>query len=296
MTDYIVHTLCQRKPSVYMQLRSGLVPDEYQIAILDSQDMDILLLWCRQSGKTLCDSVLVAHTATYKPRSLSLIVSATQRQAGILQRRVQHLLQTPNRWREVKSLQLPVNQEGEIAPMDPGSRLVRCSVLSLELANGSEVISVPASEDTVRGYSPDMLVLDEAARIGDDVYGAISPMRAAHPCRLVAGSTPRGKRGWYYHAWHNVDQVWHRSRIDATQCPRITQAFLAQERIRLSNEAMYAQEYMCTFIEPAGTLFTDEQLQAMRVKVGTLPDRIGDGVGGADAIRARLTTNVGVLP
>jgi hypothetical protein len=296
LTDYIVNRLCREKPSIFMTLRTGLTPDTFQTDILDGDHSDMLLLWCRQSGKTRIAGVIVAHTATYKPQSLSLIVSATQRQAGILQKRVQHTLQASDKaWRLVRQVRLPINIEGEYAPDDPGSRLVRCSVLSLELGNGSEVISIPASEDTVRGYSPDLLVLDEAARIRDDVYGAISPMRAAHPCRLIAMTTPRGKRGWFFHAWRNVEQTWYRSRVDATQCPRIKAEFLTQERIRLASDAIYQQEYMCAFVEPTGAIFTADELTAMRCDVGTLPDRIERGVGGADAIRAALTIDVGVL-
>ncbi len=49
----------------------------------------------------------------------------------------------------------------------------------LELANGSRVISLPGSERTVRGLaSVDLIVIDEAARVDDELLAATRPMLA----------------------------------------------------------------------------------------------------------------------
>lgn len=293
MTRISLLDACARKPSIYASLRLGYRPDTYQTDILDSQETDILLNWCRQSGKTETAATRVAHTAIYKPGTLSLIVSATQRQAGILQSRVQRAIQGESRhgWVVVKSLQLPYD------PLDPNSRLVRCSILSLELANGSEVISVPASPDTVRGYSPDVLVLDEAARIPDLVYDAIRPMRSAKRSTLVAMSTPAGKRGWYHKAWIDTAQHWYRSLVRATQCPRITVKYLDDERVSMSSEAMYRQEYYCEFIEIDGAVFAAGDIDAMRsTESMLLPARVGGGgVGVGVLARDALLIDGGLL-
>ena len=63
--------------------------------------------------------------------------------------------------------------------------------------------------------------------------------------RLVALSTPFGKRGWFHDAWHSTE-AWQRVRITADQCPRISPEFLAEER-RALGERWFRQEFMCSF-------------------------------------------------
>lgn len=246
-------------PSLFVQHRLGATPDDFQAKYLASSDDEIILLWSRQIGKTTTSAWKVTHRAVFVPKSLSLIVSATQRQAGILQRRVTESLRTINRgekWREVKSLDLPED------PVDENSRLVRCSVLSLELANGSEVVSVPASPDTVRGYSPNLIILDEAARIPDDVYEAVRPMRAATKAQLVLCSSAAGKRGFFYKAWVEGDKQWTRMEIKAKDCERIGAEFLKRERETLMPR-MYAQEYENEFLSLQGAAIDMETMKDM---------------------------------
>jgi len=75
------------------------------------------------------------------------------------------------------------------------------SLTRAELANGSRVISLRGSEKTIRGFAGvKMIVLDEAARIEDDLIAAVRPMMATVDGSLIALSTSFGKRGWFYEA------------------------------------------------------------------------------------------------
>src|SRR4051794_33432491 len=67
--------------------------------------------------------------------------------------------------------------------------------LKIELANGSRVICLPGKEETVRCYTPDLMIIDEASRIPDDLYRAGRPSLAVSKGRLIALSTPFGQRG-----------------------------------------------------------------------------------------------------
>ena len=61
----------------------------------------------------------------------------------------------------------------------PGARPRIRNPLRLELENGSRVISLPGSEKTVRGLaSVDLIVIDEAARVDDELLAATRPMLA----------------------------------------------------------------------------------------------------------------------
>jgi len=70
------------------------------------------------------------------------------------------------------------------------------SALKLELENGSRIISLPGKEQNVRGYAGvSLLIVDEAARVSDDLYYSVRPMLAVSSGRLIALSTPFGTRG-----------------------------------------------------------------------------------------------------
>ena len=68
-----------------------------------------------------------------------------------------------------------------------------------EFANGSRVIALPGSERTVRGYAgARLIVLDEAARVDDDLLAALRPTMATVDGSLIMLTTPAGKRGEFY--------------------------------------------------------------------------------------------------
>ena len=70
----------------------------------------------------------------------------------------------------------------------------------LSLSNGSEVRSVPASERQVRGWSVDLLLVDECALVDDELLlGAAIPTTAARPdARIVLCGSPAGPEGAFY--------------------------------------------------------------------------------------------------
>jgi len=263
MSRPVDHWLYKTSPMLWAHEKLGFRSDEKQSEFLDCQRSDIILNWCRQSGKTSCSGIKAANFAIFQdPPNLSLIVSATQRQAGILQKVVLRALQANLKggrgWRETgKAVDLPVD------PLDEGSDIVRCSVLSLELGNGSEVVSVPASADTVRGYSPNLIIMDEASRIRRETYDAVMPMRASKPVQLILTSTPAGRRGFFFTEWFSDDLAWWKSEYDAASCPRISQEFLDREELKMSNAAVFRQEYFLEFVEMAGALFSNEQIDSI---------------------------------
>jgi hypothetical protein len=71
---------------------------------------------------------------------------------------------------------------------------------------------------------------------------------------MVMLSTPAGKRGFFYELWHNGDPTWHRVRVPASECPRITKEFLAEE-LRELGQARVSEEYELAFIDPLESAF-----------------------------------------
>jgi hypothetical protein len=215
-------------------------PDDWQRDLLRRDDDRILLLASRQVGKSQTAAALALKQALLFPGSLVLLLSPTLRQSGELfkdkVRRLYNALGRP----------VPTVQE---------------SALQMELENRSRIVSLPGDEGTVRGYSgAALLVLDEAARIPDELYQSVRPMLATSKGKLLMASTPWGQRGAFFEEWHGANP-WKRVRITADMCPRISPAFLAEERLSLG-EKFYLQEYFCSFESVVGALFTEEVIQA----------------------------------
>lgn len=202
----------------------GIEPDPWQADLLRSTAPRILELAARQVGKSTTTGLIALDTALHKPKSLTLVLSPSLRQSAEFQRTLMGMHR---------------NLRGA-----PG--LNAESVLKAEFANGSRVLALPGSDRTVRGYAGvDLAIIDEASRVDDELIAAVRPMLATSNGRLIALTTPAGKRGWFYEAWIG-DADWHRVRITPDMCPRITPEFLAEELKALGPER-YSEEYGLEF-------------------------------------------------
>jgi hypothetical protein len=89
-----------------------------------------------------------------------------------------------------------------------GPVAARATGQGLELGSGSRIVSLPGTEGTIRGYSAvSLLIGDEAARVSDALYYAVRPMLAVSQGRLLALSTPFGKRGWFCEEWTGANRL-----------------------------------------------------------------------------------------
>jgi hypothetical protein len=229
----------QRDPALILS-RAGLAPDPWQQTILRSSHSRMMMLCSRQSGKSTVAAALALREALLRPPALVLILSPTLRQSGeLFKDKVLPLYSALGR-------PVPATQE---------------SALTMTLANGSRVVSLPGEEQTIRGYSGvRLLIVDEAARVDDSLYFSVRPMLAVSKGTLVLTSTPAGRRGFFFEEWHGEGE-WERVRIDATQCPRITADFLAEEE-RTLGPFWYTQEYMLAFNDAVDSYFRQDDIDA----------------------------------
>src|SRR5712671_6642985 len=137
--------------------QAGMPPDEWQEKLLRARLPRTLLLCSRQSGKSTVTAAMAFHEALFYRGSLVLLLSPSLRQSQELFRKVTDLR---------TKLGDPVAVKEE-------------SALRVEFKNGSRIVALPGTEETVRGFSGvSLLVVDEAARVADPLYFAIRPMLA----------------------------------------------------------------------------------------------------------------------
>jgi hypothetical protein len=233
---------------------------------LRTRKAQILLLCSRQVGKTLVASALALRTALLEAPALVLVLTPSERQSSEFMRRIKELHEALHQPRDVAGQVLSFYEKrvAEAGKDDDYFRLPaksRESSLQLHLDNGSRIIGLPASEGKVRVYSSvALLLIDEASRVDDTLYRAMRPMLAVSRGRLLALSTPFGKRGWFHDAWQGSGD-WERVKITAEQCPRIPAEFLAEERQALG-ERWFRQEYLCSFEDTIDAVFSYADIQA----------------------------------
>ena len=167
-------------PGLFAEKRLGLTPDLKQAELLRGNLRRVLLNCSRQWGKSTITAALALHRALYEEDSLTIVVSPTLRQSGEFLRKAKGF---------ARKLGMRVRGDGD-------------NEISLLLPNQSRIVGLPGTEATVRGFSrPSLIVIDEAARVLDELYKAVRPMLATGDGDLFVMSTPFGQRGFFWEEW-----------------------------------------------------------------------------------------------
>jgi hypothetical protein len=310
----------------------GLRADAWQVQLLTSQAPRLLCLQCRQSGKSTGVAALALLTALGQPETEVLITSPSLRQSLEVNRKVGQfhkglVLGEAGRWRRkappVTSWQEAEKQQARDAEetarfleqyaTNPDFRLARNAAMTKEFGNGSRIRSLPCSPDTIVGPSPDLLIIDEAARVPDALYTAMRPTLSRTKGRLVVCSTPFGKRGWFWEAWDRTSKqaelvtrynggesqealaraygyplqvvteilkaggkpLWETIRVSCEDCPWLTPAFLAEERLEIG-ERWFEQEYRVQFRDAIDSAFGSTDIErAMKPAESSMLEELG---------------------
>jgi hypothetical protein len=222
-------------------------PDPWQRDLLKSGSDRVLLNCARQSGKSTMAGIIALHRALYHPGSLVLCLAPALRQSQELFQKIAAFY---------RGLDHPIPAQAD-------------RKLSLELENGSRIVTLPGTEKTIRGFSgAALLIVDEAARVDDGLYFAVRPMVAVSGGGLLMLTTPAGKRGIFYEEWES-GHGWEKYEVPASECPRISPEFLAAERRSLPDR-VYRQEYQCSFEDTEDQVFGNAVIDQMFSR-GTRP-------------------------
>lgn len=273
------HAEVTRNPSRIFH-RLNMEPDPWQQRLLESTARQLLVCCSRQSGKSRTAAAKALATAIIQAPATVLIVSRAQRQSSELMRKVKEFYHGLRGEQVRQKSWQPHTLQEEVAhyaaQLQGDSFLdeteaVRDSVLSLELKNGSRILCLPGSADTIVGFSAiDLLIIDEASRTKDEMYSVLRPMLAVSKGQLLALSTPFGKRGWFWEEWKHCEDLkaqgqtpaWEQIRVTVDEVPRIDPGWLQQERLSVG-ERWYRQEYQCSFEDTIDAVFAYEDIHAL---------------------------------
>ena len=132
---------------------------------------------------------------------------------------------------------------------------------SLTLRNGSELIFRSAERpDSIRGYTCDYGVIDEAAFIKNDAWGqAIRPVFAIRGKKVVFISTPKSKN-WFYDLFQlgqNPDHKRYKSYVGSSSDSPYMDPEEIEDAQKTLPPQIFEQEYLATFIDGGGEVFTN---------------------------------------
>lgn len=213
-------------------------PEAWQGRLLGSRSRRVLVACARQVGKTTTTALKALHTALYEPGALVLIISPSQRQSDEFLHRVRALYRTLGQAKPTR---------------DSGSELV--------LENGSRIVSLPGTEGTSRGFAgARLIVLDEAARVPDDIFASVLPMVASDGA-IWALSTPWGRRGWFFEAWEDRTGLWESHKVTVHESGQYDAGRIAEVKAALGS-FVFASDYLCEFGDTDSQLFGTELVRA----------------------------------
>lgn len=198
----------------------------------------------RQGGKSMTLAIRASQWAMSRAGHRVLIISATEKSAkGLL----------------AKARAIVTGPRLRTSLVEDQTELIR-------LSNGSEIRSVSASEGQIRGQTVDLLIIDEAAMIANEILEAAFPTvaaRSAHARVILASSANRSDNLFYDLAMRgeggrDPQVITHRWSL--TDCPWITDSFLDAQR-SIMTPSRFAAEYEGIFASGADALFTRSSLE-----------------------------------
>jgi hypothetical protein len=111
--------------------------------------------------------------------------------------------------------------------------------------DGSWIRPLPCSERTVRGEHPDLLIMDEAAQVEDDLVYAALPMTVPSPyARNIFSTTPKEGFSWIEMRWEHQAEFKY---PDWKFFNWNSESFMSPEDIEMYRQAMPEDRYRAEF-------------------------------------------------
>lgn len=239
-------------PVTFARQKLGFEPELKQAEVLNCDAQFGILNCSRQWGKSTVCSIKALHRMYTEAESFVLVISPSERQSREFLRKTRAM---------VRKLGYKIRGDGD-------------NKVSLLLPNGSRMVGLPCNEDTIRGFSGvSLLLVDEAAKVPDELYLTVRPMIAVSRGDIWMLSTPKGRRGFFYQTWQFGGPEWTRIAVPATECPRIPAEFLEKEAAE--GKRRFREEYLCEFLGSEESLFEEDVVRSLiRDDVPSLLERV----------------------
>jgi len=270
-----IKTLSKTDPSIFARWYLGVKPFVYQDMVLNDESNRIIVCSSRQIGKTYVTAIKALHYAMFNPDSSILVFSRNNNQSKRFIREMKKLMQEgmDNLKRETYSsiAETYINESDEewMFPQDIDSKKPN-NTEEFSLTNGSIIRSLPAT-DSSRGYTADLVIVDEAAFVPDDIFEmVIEPTVRFTGGTIILLSTPNGQKGFFYHLFDPLDKqvgreykrYWWKWEI----CPNPNIKEMTEKKRKQLDAMTFAQEYEAQFTVDSDSFFQSRKIREATVK------------------------------
>jgi hypothetical protein len=226
-------------PAAFFADAFRVEPMAHQVTVLRSQG-NLVALKGRQCGFSTVAMALGCWQAVHLPGSLAVIVSPSLKQS-----------------QEVAIKARAALRNISLTPLEQDSATV------LALTNGSRIMSLPGTSSSIRGYTAQLVIIDESAYVEEDTFTAARALVATGG-RLIVQSTPAGAAGWFFELWQEAqnDPDWTTLLVKSEEASTISKDFLARELASMG-PVRFAAEYGASFEESGVGWFDIERLQSL---------------------------------
>lgn len=214
---------------VHFAISCGYEPFPYQVEfLLDSSDR-IIFVAGRQVGKSTMTALKGLYECLKNPNYLVLVLAPTMRQARIVFDKMREIL-ISTVW---------------------SSEVLNITRSWIEFKNRSKIICLPSgfTGETIRGYTANVVIVDEAAYVPDEVFVAVVPALSVTKGKLILLGTPAGKRGYFWEAWNSGE--WSKHYAKTEDNPLVPKSFIEEQKASMT-DLHFRQEFLGEFVEEVG--------------------------------------------
>ena len=201
----------------------------------------------RQSGKSVVTTAYLIHQAIFRD-NINIAILANKRDTAFeLMAKLQTSYENLPKWL----------QQG----------IVSWNKGSIELENGSRITASSTSSSAVRGFSYNVVFLDEFAfvptQLADEFFASVYPtISSGKSTKVIIVSTPNGMNH-FYRMWNDAEKgknSYNPISAHWSEVPGRDEKW-KEETIANTSEQQFQQEFECDFIGSAGTLISPEKLR-----------------------------------
>jgi len=239
-----------------INLNDGLVPfdlypyQEEMFKHFDDNRFNVVLA-CRQSGKSISSVAYLLWYALFHPEQTVAVLANRGATSREMLGRITLMLENLPFW------------------LQPGCKTLNKG--SIEFSNNSRIIAESTSSSSIRGFSVNLLMLDEFAFVdkATEFYTSTYPViSSGENTKVIITSTANGIGNQFYKIWQGASQgtnEYKPFRVDWWDVPGRDEVW-KEQTIANTSELQFDQEFGNTFFGTGQTLIGPQALLALKAE------------------------------